>query len=65
MKKFLVRLQNKKVLTAIVSGILAILVNTGTVDLDVAKGWEVTANSVLIILVTLGIVSNPDSHVKE
>lgn len=65
MKKLLVRLQNKKVLVSVISGILLILVNTGVISVDMSQSVDVTVNTVLSILVALGIVSDPESHVKE
>lgn len=65
MKKLLVRLQNKKILVSVISGILLILVNTGVITVDMSQSVDVTVNTALSILVALGIVSDPESHVKE
>jgi uncharacterized membrane protein len=65
MKKLLVRLQNKRVLLSILSGVLLILVNTGVIDVGMSQQVEVIVNTVLGILITLGIVSDPESHVPK
>lgn len=63
MKTFIARLQNKKVLLSLFAGVVMILVNTGTIDVAMSHQVEVIFNTVLSILVGLGIVSDPDSHI--
>jgi uncharacterized membrane protein len=65
LKKLGTRLKNAKVLMAIVSGILLILVNLGIINAEVVSHYEVTINTILGILVGLGVVSDPESHVKK
>lgn len=65
MQKLLVRLQNKLTLTSIFSGVILILLNTGAIDVGMSHSIEVTFNIILGILVSLGIVSDPESHVRE
>ncbi|MDA1509653.1 hypothetical protein ORN01_25050 [Bacillus cereus] len=65
LKKVLTRLKNPKVATAVVSGILMILVNVGIIDMDMsAKAMDIT-NIVLGLGVTVGVFGDPESHVKE
>lgn len=65
MQKFLSRLTNKKVLMSVFAGVLMILVNTGAVDVGMSHQAELIFNTVLSILVGLGIVSDPDSHIDQ
>jgi uncharacterized membrane protein len=65
MKKFLTRIRNVKVITAVISGILIILVNTGVIDLHMSEKITDTVNTVLGIGVTLGVFGDPESHVQE
>lgn len=65
MKKVMTRLKNPKVVTAVVSGILMILVNTGIIDMDMsAKAMDI-ANTVLGLGITIGVFGNPESHIQE
>lgn len=65
MNKILVRLQNKKVLVSVVSGIVLILVSTGTIDLEMSQKVDVVFNTMLSIIIALGIVADPESHIKK
>lgn len=60
----MVRLQNKKIAMAVASGILLVLVNMGVIDVEMSVKAETTVNTVLGVLVALGIVSDPESHIK-
>lgn len=64
LKKIMVRLQNKKIAMAVASGILLVLVNMGVIDVEMSVKAETTVNTVLGVLVALGIVSDPESHIK-
>lgn len=59
------RFKNVKVLIAVISGILLILVNTGIIDSVHSEKIMNTVNTVLSALVALGILSNPDSHIED
>lgn len=65
MKKFLVRLKNPKVITAVISGILIILVNLGIIGVDLSNHVTDTVNTILSVGVAVGVFSDPDSHIKE
>jgi uncharacterized membrane protein len=65
MNKILTRLRNKKVFLAVASGILLILVQTGVISLEMSQSWDIVINTGLGILVALGIVSDPESHVDK
>jgi uncharacterized membrane protein len=62
LKKVLNRLKNKKVIVAVVSGILLILVNLGVIDVAMSEKVTETVNTLLGIGVAVGIFGNPDSH---
>jgi uncharacterized membrane protein len=64
-KRLLIRLQNKTVLTSLISGIMLILVNTGVIDVEMSQKVDTVVNTVLSILVAMGIVSDPESHLKK
>jgi uncharacterized membrane protein len=64
LKKIGTRIKNKKVLIAVISGILLILVNLGIIGQDMSNEIMNTVNSVLGVLVAVGIFGNPESHVK-
>jgi uncharacterized membrane protein len=64
-KRLLIRLQNKTVLTSLISGIMLILVNTGVIDVEMSQKVDTVVNTVLYILVAMGIVSDPESHLKK
>ncbi|MGR9546528.1 hypothetical protein [Priestia megaterium] len=59
------RILNPKVILAIVSGILVILVNLGIIDADMSHDVTVAVNTILGFLITLGIFGHPESHIKE
>jgi len=65
MEKILRRLQNKQVLVSVVSGILLVLVSTGAVDLEMSHKLDVTFNTLLSVIIALGIVSDPESHIEK
>lgn len=65
LKKVLNRLQNIKVITAVVSGILLILVNTGVIDIDMSNSIMDTVNIILGLLVTIGVFGDPESHIQD
>lgn len=62
LNKILVRIQNPKVIVAVVSGVLAILINTGLVTLANANHIIDIVNGILAVGVTVGIFGNPESH---
>jgi uncharacterized membrane protein len=64
MKKLLVRLRNKKVLLSVISGILLILVQLNVIDVAMSHSVDVVVNTVLGLLVAVGVVSDPESHIK-
>ncbi|KRE33439.1 phage holin [Paenibacillus sp. Soil724D2] len=64
MQKLIVRLQNKKVLLSLFAGVILILTNTGVIDVSASHQAEVIFNTVLSILVGLGVISDPESHVE-
>jgi uncharacterized membrane protein len=65
MKKVLKRLKNKKVLLAIASAILLILVNVGVIDVAMSDNILATVNTILGIGVSVGVLGNPDSHIEN
>ncbi|MHC5291086.1 hypothetical protein CHCC14819_0450 [Bacillus licheniformis] len=65
MQTLMTRLKNAKVLVAISSGILMILVNMGVIDLDMSYKMNTMVNSVLTVLIGMGIIADPESHVKN
>lgn len=65
LNKLKVRLRNKAVLVALVSGVTFLLTTLGVIDIPKANHIGDVINSVLVILVSLGIVSDPESHVKD
>ncbi|MGG0487243.1 phage holin [Priestia aryabhattai] len=65
MKKLLVRLGNKKVLLSVISGILLILVQLNVIDVEMSHNVDVVVNTVLGLLVAVGVVSDPESHLKK
>jgi uncharacterized membrane protein len=62
-KKLLVRIQNPKVIVAVVSGLLLILTNTGVITIEHADHVSQVLDTVLTLLVTMGVFGNPESHV--
>jgi uncharacterized membrane protein len=65
LKKFLIRIRNKKVIAAVVAGILLILVNVGVIDVQFSDKVTDIVNTLLGVGVALGIFSNPDDHIQE
>lgn len=65
MNKILVRLKNKKVLVSVFSGIVLILVSTGVIDLEMSEKADVVFNTLLSIIIALGIVADPESHIDK
>jgi uncharacterized membrane protein len=65
MNKFLTRIRNPKVITAIVSGILIILVNTGVIDVDMSAKVQHIVDTVLGVGVTIGVFGDPTSHLNK
>lgn len=61
MKKIMTRIRNPKVITGIVSGALLILVNCGVIDTHMSNTILNGVNTVLSILVGMGIFANPDT----
>jgi uncharacterized membrane protein len=60
LKKVLKRLKNKKVILAVVSGLMIILVNLGIVDITVSDKVTDMVTTLLTVGVAIGIFSNPD-----
>jgi uncharacterized membrane protein len=58
-------LQNRNVIVAVVSGVTLILTSTGIISIDKADHINAYVNSALIVLVGLGIISDPESHLKN
>lgn len=50
---------------SVIAGILMILVNVGVIDVAMSDQAYDIANTILGIGVTIGIFSNPDSHLEE
>jgi uncharacterized membrane protein len=63
--KFKTRIRNKKVIAAIVSGVLIILVNTGIIGEDLSAKVTDVLNTLLSVGVTIGILGDPTDHIKE
>jgi len=64
MQKLLVRLRNKKVLLSVISGILLILVQLNVIDVAMSHSVDVVVNTVLSVLIAVGVISDPESHIK-
>jgi uncharacterized membrane protein len=64
-KKLLVRLQNKTILMSVISGIMIILLNLGVIDMEMSQKADVIINTVLGILVAVGVIKNPESHIEK
>jgi uncharacterized membrane protein len=64
-KQFIQRCKNPKILTAIVSGCLLVLVNVGVIDTHLSDNIMKGVNVILSLGVGLGVFSNPDSNIKE
>jgi uncharacterized membrane protein len=65
LKKLLTRLSNKKVLLSVISGILLILVQLNVIDVEMSHTVDVVVNTVLSVLIAVGVVSDPESHLKK
>lgn len=65
LKKLSVRIQNPKVIVAVVSGVLLILSNTGIITIDHANYVNDILNTFLSAFVGLGVFGNPESHVTN
>lgn len=63
--KLLIRLQNPRVIIGITSGTLMILVNLEIISVDFSNQIIELINILLSIGVSIGILANPESHVKE
>lgn len=64
LNKFLKRIRNKKVILAVVSGILMILLDLEIITEVVSNDLLELTNTFLSIGVAIGIFSNPESHIK-
>lgn len=62
LKTVLKRIKNKKVVLAVVSGIVMILLNLGLIDGAMQEQVLTITNIVLGLGVTLGIFANPDKE---
>lgn len=65
LKKIKTRLRNPKVITALVAGILLVLVNTNMIDTGLSEKLNEVVNGILSIGVALGVFGNPESHLDE
>jgi uncharacterized membrane protein len=65
LNKVLVRISNPKVIVALVSGVLAILINTGGIAVENANHVIDIINTVLGLAVTVGVFGNPESHIPD
>ena len=63
-KKIKTRIRNPKVITAIVSGVLLILVNLDIIDVHLQGKILDAVNYTLGLGVSIGIFGNPESHVE-
>lgn len=63
LKTLTTRLQNRNVILGVLSGAALILVNLGIVKVDQVDHFNLIANTVLTLLVGMGIVSDPESHI--
>jgi len=59
------RIKNPKVILAVVSGILMVLVNIGVIDTSISDHVTEVVNTILGVLISIGIFGNPESHVKD
>jgi phi LC3 family holin len=65
LKKLLTRLKNKKVLLSVISGILLILVQLNVIDVEMSHNVDLVVNTVLSVLIAVGVISDPESHLKK
>jgi uncharacterized membrane protein len=65
LKKLSVRIQNPKVIVAVVSGLLLILSSTGIITIDHANYVNDIVNTFLSVFVGMGVFGNPESHVTN
>lgn len=65
LKKLVTRIKNPKVLLAVSSGVLLILVNLQIIDLEMSARVTDIINTVLSIGVSIGVFGNPESHVEK
>lgn len=65
LKKFATRIRNPKILTSIVSGLLLVLVNIGAITVSTQHHVMDAINTVLGLLVGMGVFANPESHIKS
>ena len=63
-KKIKDRITNPKVIVALVSGILMILVNLNIIDVQVSGKLLDGVNTVLSVLIAIGVFGNPESHIE-
>jgi uncharacterized membrane protein len=64
LQKIKTRIRNPKVITAIVSGVLMILVNLDIIDVHASDKVLEVVNYALGFGVTIGVFGNPESHLK-
>jgi uncharacterized membrane protein len=65
LKKIKTRIRNPKVIIAVVSGILMILVNLGIIDAKLSERVLEFVNTLLGLGITVGIFADPESHIKN
>ena len=65
LKKLSVRIQNPRVIVAVVSGLLLILSSTGIITIDHANYVNDIVNTFLSVFVGMGVFGNPESHVTN
>lgn len=64
LKNLLVKLENPRVLMSVVSGVMLILTSTKVIDVTTEAHANLILNTVLSVLVGLGILTDPLGHVK-
>lgn len=64
-KKIKKRITNPKVIVALISGILMILVNLNLIDVEVSGRLLDGVNTVLSILIGIGVFADPESHIEK
>lgn len=60
--KGLVRIQNPRVMLAVISGVLLVLTNTGVLTVESYNYVNDILNAVFSLFVGLGVFSDPESH---